>query len=468
MKRVDYYFYYNGVVHVHTDHTLVPEGQESVRVDCDIEKCYCDCVVRIKRPKERTYVSRRKIGNIARSVDDMQNDILAQIAHTWFLDGRVPVETIDKRALDSAYVNVKCMTSPNFVEIPPYFNFRGVTPSATLHMPVYLAEMYRKYDIFYMSKILGRPVSREFMMSIWQQTRQGGTVIPHSDGFIGIPWEWEETSVPRLTVLAARKASVYNSAFGGSDKGPNCVYTLTQALAKLPKVYSKLCKPTHTVYSNAKFLGNLTGRAMKMMIKALRVKEYARKKIWTFEEAFEDSRKVPRFSSAGIRAGNEIILSNENYVFRGTCKGKKAHQLDRSDEVIRAIYKGIIEDKDDQVIPDRAWALIEKNEVLCGMTQAECDKNQGKCRLYNIPTVVTYRIAKMVHGYRQVIERGSLIAIGMNFWSGGAWLLASRFHAMEEGYTYYSGDFSALDTTIKASLLQLYSAFSDYYYKKMR
>jgi hypothetical protein len=54
----------------------------------------------------------------------------------------------------------------------------------------------------------------------------------------------------------------------------------------------------------------------------------------------------------------------------------------------------------------------------------------------------------------------------MNFWSGGAWLLASRFHAMEEGYTYYSGDFSALDTTIKASLLQLYSAFSDYYYKK--
>jgi len=59
-----------------------------------------------RREEDSLYVSRRHEGRLSRSVER----ILMQISNTWFLDGRVPVKSNDRRALHTVYANEKCIT----------------------------------------------------------------------------------------------------------------------------------------------------------------------------------------------------------------------------------------------------------------------------------------------------------------------------------------------------------------------
>jgi hypothetical protein len=359
---------------------------------------------------------------------------------------------------------VRSMTSSNFYDIPPYFPYKGVTPDGVLKILPQVAQRYKAFDMHYFKTLLGYEPELDFYRKVWMQLREKENVIPHPDGTMGIAWEFDG-KVEALQVLCARKVSLHNKAFGGTKDGPACVYTLTNAVSKMPRVLKKLAKPTGTVFGRGRKLGALTGKAMQLLVQTLGVKPYARTYNWSFEDELKASRDVPMLSSAGIRAGSDTVVEHYPFVFKRTVNGKKADQLERSDTILCEIRDAILAG-DRPFNPDRAWALIAKNEVLCSMNDAELKKFQDKCRLYNIPTLIMYRIARMVHGYRQTIERGRFIMIGFNFWSGGATLLANRFSYDKGGRRYATADFTGLDVTIKAPLLRIYSAFSDFYIRK--
>jgi hypothetical protein len=224
----------------------------------------------------------------------------------------------------------------------------------------------------------------------------------------------------------------------------------------------KLCKDTHIV-GDPKLLAALTPRALKGVVRALHVKDYAMNFTWDWLKELAKASNVPLGSSAGIGPGIDRIIFTEEGEVKITFKGKKKHQVDRAKEIIMQLIEAILQGKEKPAY-SKAYVLVTKQEVLFGMSDAERKKIQGKCRLYNIPTLVMYMLARMVHSYRQKIERGFAIGIGINFWSGGAWRLATKLGANVKGkYKYFTCDFSALDTTIKAHLLGLYSGFSSYY-----
>lgn len=462
-KRMSFYYSKDGVIHCHSHRVQVPPHCKSVRLTIPLNDCDCDCFAKVKVVKEKLYRGARVRNGRRRTVTEMMHDVMIQIANEWTMHGTKLVYTDDRKAMHESYIRIKSMTSPNFVEIPPYFDYKGVTPSGHLKMPPNVAQKYMAFDMYYFKTILGREMPVEFFRDVWHQLREKQNVIPHPDGTVGIPWEWTEKSPPSLMTLCARRVSLHNKAFGGNKDGPACVYTLQDAVTKMPTVLQKLAQPTHTVFGMGRYLGDLTGRAMRLFIHCLGVGPYKRKRIWDFEEEMVAAREVPFLSSAGIRSGRDRTHEMPPYVFKVTVNGKKIDQLERAEAIIRKIARDI-GDGEAPYNPDRAWALIAKNEVLCSMNDAELVKFATKCRLYNIPTVVIYMIARMVHGYRQKIERGKFISIGFNFWSGGAWILADKFRWDKGDVVYSMADFTGLDTTVKASLLQLYSSFSDYYH----
>lgn len=108
-----------------------------------------------------------------------------------------------------------------------------------------------------------------------------------------------------------------------------------------------------------------------------------------------------------------------------------------------------------------------KSEVHHAFTisEAEFDRITTKAREYFIPDLPTIANSQVVQGYRQKIERGGLIRIGMDWNKGGMQVFAEYFDYENPDMRYITFDISGYDTSVIKMFLQLYSRWAMVYYK---
>jgi len=441
-------------------------GEVDDAIFCSAEVCECDCYAYV-RQVDALYISRRYEGNVRRSVKAMHYHLCALIANDWTMNGSKLVPTNYAIEDEELRIRVHDFKGMNVRSISPYFITHRKPSESSVVINLDIAMYYKAFDIYYMRMITRKDINVKFFQdNVWQAIyeRKGGLrQIKGLDGTMGLPWA--PTKVDSLLVLCLKTLSVFNKVYGGLSNGtPNLSYSLENFNVKLFPVVEKLKKPTHTMNGVGQFLGAYTSRVLSMIVKLLKVEGFKQSKIWKFENELEKSKNVPLGSSSGLKPGGvkEFVIDGVKY--RVTHGGNKYLQMEYA---IQEIWKmrNLAVGGEPVVLRDRAWSIVFKNEIIAGMTLAEIYKAANKMRTVNIPGAVLAISQRMVHGFRQNIERGNHIAIGISYWNGGANNIANRMHYNEEGYTYYTGDFSALDTSIKAHLLLIYSVFTRYYYK---
>jgi len=87
-----------------------------------------------------------------------------------------------------------------------------------------------------------------------------------------------------------------------------------------------------------------------------------------------------------------------------------------------------------------------------------------KLRPFYILSVFQYLMAAMCLMFRQLVERGRVIKIGINFWFGGATALAMSVGFDDPNVIFEDGDFKHLDSTIHMILLMLYVTQASVYF----
>jgi hypothetical protein len=196
----------------------------------------------------------------------------------------------------------------------------------------------------------------------------------------------------------------------------------------------------------------------------MKLEKYKNKKVFHFCEDDVTSMVIPLDTSSGNRAGPKVVHEHGGVLVKFTVAGTKFLQQERAKrEVLRMIeaFQNDIE----YDLTDKAWIITFKPEVLFGKTLEEQAKFRDKVRIYFIPSTEYYLLARLMQGYRQKVERGNVIRIGMTWWYGGAYDFAKYFRYDKGDTIWYMGDFTGLDSSIKFQLLMLYSYSAKYYYR---
>mmetsp|Transcript_66033 Transcript_66033/g.59297 ORF Transcript_66033/g.59297 Transcript_66033/m.59297 type:complete len:763 (+) Transcript_66033:145-2433(+) len=461
------------VIHLHGRRKDGVHPELSVIIEEPLETCDCDLFCKLIHADcaGREYLILREYNGKRRTISYMQDKLLAMISRDWVVKNRKISERFMNDEREALRAKIESMEFANQTQIRPYTNYAASPRSETLVYPRYLFNLYKRFDHWYLNRILGCDINSGtgdytpgfLATNVWQEVQEGGEVI-----LKGVPWASSisvKGGICSLKVLALRVCSVFNRTFGGSKYGPRANFTLDGLEQKIPTLLKKFQKRTHTVQPHANMLSSLTGRAMVLLYDKLGVDKYKSTQTFKFEESIK-RLKIPTTTSAGNMAGivrHTKHLADIRIVY--TVNGKKVIQDERSDDAIRMMVRDIRKGQSIKLL-DRAWVITYKSEVLYATNGAEEMKFPSKVRIYLIPTTTFYKISKMVHGYRQIIERGDLIQIGINWWNGGAYRFANRFRYNSKRHIRCEGDFRGLDTSLKMHYLMLYVVSSDYYYNK--
>jgi len=323
--------------------------------------------------------------------------------------------------------------------------------------------MYQLFDVYYLSRVLGETMTMEKCSNFWQALKEKGSYIPDGRGQMGV--SWDDVKFGSLKNKCLSRLSIYNQVYGGYRNIPNTTYTMENLNTKIFPAIAKLVKPTHTMFGNQKAISVISYQIMDIIVTLLKTKRFFRSYTWIFWEAIRETEDMPKNNSSGLRPGIVRKKIVNGIVYSITVTGKKANQFKYCMLQIVKMYSDV---KAGEIpkLKDKAWCEVPKNEILAGTTYDEIIKFFTKLRLFCIPTATLARLQRMIHFTRQKIERGHHIAIGSSFWHGGAERLAKRLHYNRPGYKWITGDFSGLDTTLKAHLLLIYSYFTSVYYKK--
>jgi hypothetical protein len=472
------YFEKDGVVHVHGERRDgLSVDAKHVILDNNIDGCTCDLVCVFKEDEfadnPRFEVKRFSKGR-KRTEEQMYQELCVSVNISWVLEGSKLVAVNYNKAVERVEESVKQLHAPNQVTIPTYFNVIGSSTGQVLKQPKHIIHPIRIFDSIYLREQVSRKFYRDAESAygswanylhkrVWQEVREGESVI-----IPGIPWENKGRPgawIPSLSSLALRVASLANASMGGNHIGPYANYTLNDLARKQIIRCGKMTKPTHRLNPRGREAAPLVGGAMRLLNKMMMVEKY--KDTQTFEDVEEKIKNmnIPHKSSPGRRAGPKHKIKGKWFTVIVTVNGKKILQEERSKEDILKMcrcFRERIKFRPD----DRCWIITFKTEVLFGKSLAEQKKLMDKVRIYFIPTTAYYILSQLVQGFRQKVERGNVIRIGMTWNYGGANDFAEYFNYKDPDMLYYQADFSGLDTTIKFQYLMLYSYSALYYYNK--
>lgn len=454
----------NGVCHRHNKLQEV-QGLFLDKTSVSEDDCECDLHAHVLGV-DKHIISYRYDKNKKKDFAGMMVTLCCKIDNMLCMRGNTIVLKDPKR-LDENYNKIKALQGPNMFNIPPMFATNRITSGGYLQINKDIASWHQQFDKLYLSQLLNYHIRESFLAKyVWQPLRERGAVKP--DGKNRILGDWDKSVVPSLVVLCLRKTSLFNMVYGTTRGIDNLTYSMHNIAGKIYPALAQLNKPTHSMQHVSDYIAANTSTVLQYMVKLLEVEPFKRSRVWLVSHAKASSRNMPLGSSAGIRAGptkKEIRIDDMYHNI--TVNGKKAYHIDYTDAEIDRMV-GEFKQGKPMKFYDRAWVDVPKPETLAGLTEAQIAKFCNKVRIFCINTVLLARIERMVHSFRQNIERGSHIAIGTNFWYGGATRIAKKLHCDKDNYTYYSGDFSALDTTLKAQMLMIYSYFTLYYYKEDR
>lgn len=454
---MEIYWIKDGVKHKHHNGDMIT-GKHKDMLDVPIDSCDCDLYLKVK-VLNNLYVANRFEGDVRRNSTDMYNYVLTKINNEWTMANYCPVKKLCKPKVDM-YSKIASVKSGNIFVIPPYMKTNRTFREAALRPNQILAHMYKAFDRYYFTKLF--PTQKINYENIWQALKQGENYIVAADKTLGTPWD--DHKVLSLQELCIKKLSAHNQVFGGTGNIPNIAYTMQRVEEKFLPAYEKMVKNTHSFFGKGKEIATVTSSVMDIMCQLLDVRRYRRTQAWNYEDELQKAlAKIPMQSSSGMRSGKSKKVEIDGIEYRFTVEGKKAYHIEY---IIQQIDKIVMDIKNGEkpYLRDRAWTLVPKNEILAGTTQAEIEKFNNKLRLFNIPTMLPAIISIMVHNFRQNVERGQHIAIGISFWNGGAYEMAVKLRYNEEGRWFGTSDIEAYDNNIKAQMLLIYSYFSAYYY----
>jgi len=360
---------------------------------------------------------------------------------------------------------VAVQSSPNMQKIPPMLPFnrfpRG-NELAPVHKTIQRLVMY--WDVMFARKSLGMFIDTPnvsspfniwyFRTKIWQRSRIPG---------IGSPgYGYDETKPSRLFDRVLQTRSLWNKVFGGQIHNGSFLSYSTMTTSgltsrKLSLADSKMCREVDLPYVEKNLLSAYTQRACKLIGQVLGVEHLYRSQGWSWD-AGKHLFSYRSSSSAGLRPGPTLTKSFNGEVYTATVNGSKGVQMEYTLEVLSAAIQkcnscGVLK------LPQTLTKVDMKMEVFnsYGLSGPDMQALADKVRYIWPCETMEFVVANAVLGYRQKVERGKHIKIGMVMAHGGAWKLAKDLHYDSPDHFWIWGDISGFDFSIMRFLLNIYS-----------
>jgi hypothetical protein len=470
--------------------TFVLNGEvkeELSRIETGVE----DLQVKLleERFHEHTFkISRRHSNGMGlKTTEDMYVEALAQLTSKWTLTSNGELSEFNQ---DPDYVEaimrIELTKPPNQRGGFSLFPCIRVPGERDLPVPPQeIVQAYREWDVFYWRRYFSLSYTALQWHSIFKEIRHNDQVL-----YKGLAWEEncyhplsyplhtriepvvgsEATQVeriPTLVILCMRKLSWTNRAFTGDKDGPYSVHSMANLYPKkLPRMLEKFNKSTKLNGPKIKATEQWWSGALDMLYYAIGTRPMFQSQVWDFEEARDEAvANVRKNTSAGLRAGprNEEKVAGVRVVAGVT--GKKMEQLPYAIKQLNILKEEIL--RNPNVTPQDAGSQTTlKDETFNSDGLPEADRKDlcWKLRPYYILSLFQYLMAAMAGGFRQHVERGRVIKIGLSFWYGGATALGMGLGFDDPEMIFEDGDFKHLDTSIHMTLLMLYVTQSFVYF----
>jgi len=424
--------------------------------------------------KHKVRINRVRNGR-AQTNDDMYIEAFAQISSKWMLVGE---SDINEHNGDPLYLE-----SIIRIELGIPGNQRGgfslfpcIRIPSERQLPVPPQEViiaYRSWDVRYWRKCYAITLCPMEWNSVWKEVRVSGDTV-----YKGLPWEEfgyydrkdcnGENTAPTLKVLCMRAVSWTNLAFSGDADGTYIVHAVSNLYPKkLPKMLERFDKPTRYMTQNMRSVEHLFPGALEMLYYAMGTRKFFATQVWDYEEAKQEAVSgVRKDTASGLRNGPRLETVLEGGLkCVASATGKKMEHLPYAEKELDKTKAEL--EKDWHYVPQDCGAQIGlKDEVHMkyGLNKEEAKEIPWKLRPFYILSLFQYLMAAMCLKYRQIVERGRVIKIGINFWFGGATAFAMSMGFDDPNIIFEDGDFKHLDSTLHMILLMLYVTQASVYF----
>jgi len=428
-----------------------------------------DLEVRLIEPRfdKYSYVVSRQTNGCTKSNDDMYIEAFAQISAKWMLIGDNILQShngdpLYYEAIARIELSLPSNQRGNFSFFPC---IRIPQDRGLPRPPQEIVGAYRTWDVKYWRKVYGITFYAFEWASIWKEVRVNGEPVYGSlswdnYGYLNSQDKDGRNNPPTLKMLCMRKLSWTNLAFTGDEDGTFTVHAVSNLYPKkLPQMVDRFDKPTRYITQNMKSLEHLIPGALDMLYYAMGTREHFSTHVWDYETEKERAVHTVRVDTAsGLRNGPRLEQKMEGGVrIVASATGKKMEQMPYAIGELERTRK-ILLDNPKYVPQDAAAQISLKDEAFnkYQLPREEAERLEYKLRPFYILSLFQLLMAFMVNKFRQTVERGRVIKIGINFWFGGATAFAMSIGADDPEIIFEDGDFKHLDATIHMILLMLY------------
>jgi len=425
----------------------------------------------------KQYSAKRSVDGQFRSDEDLFIEILARISSDYVMMGR---SEVIKFTGDVAYIEALMRIEIGIPgnQVGGFSLFPCIRIPQERQLPIEpknLILAFRAWDVAYFYRAFNMSLTPIEWMAVWKELRRGTKVVSpgaswETTGYYGghyPPPGSDKSNVPPLMIYLVKNLSWTNRAFAGDSKGPYSMHTLTNLYPeKMVKLVEKFNKPTRIITDPMKSLSPYFPLAYELLYYAIGTAKHFRSQTWDFNDALDNSvNKVSKRTAAGLRAGPRFTYKKNGISTTASVTGKKMEQLPYAINEIHKVREKFLDDP--TFTPqDCAAQVTLKDEVFNkdGLPTVEADELHSKVRPFYILSLFQYLMASMVESFRQVVERGRVIKIGMSFWYGGALAFGMQMGYDDPDIVFEDGDFRHLDTTLHMILLMIYVVQASIYY----
>jgi len=410
--------------------------------------------------------------------DDMYIEAFALISSKWILVGQAELQSHNGEPMYlEAIIRIELGIPSN--QKGGFSLFPCIRIPSERELPVPPQEIitaYRSWDVYYWRRFYDVMFYPYEWASIWKEVRVSGIAV-----YGGLPWEENRyisgsilgSCVPSLKVLCLRAKSWTNLAFAGDKDGPYTVHAVSNIYPKkLPRMLDRFDKPTKVITQNMKATEHLIPGALDMLYHAMGTRPAFGTQIWDYEKAKEDAiAGVRKDTASGLRNGPRLEDVTEGGIrVIASATGKKMEHIPYASAELDKVRDELL--RNPGYVPQDCAAQVSlKDEAFnkLGMSKEDAKDLPWKLRPFYILSLFQYLMAAMCLKFRQIVERGRVIKIGINFWFGGATALAMSVGFDDEHIIFEDGDFKHLDSTLHMILLMLYvtQAFVYFNWTKM-
>jgi len=424
---------------------------------CKHENCDCDLMITLpERLASMKVNSPRYAAGIRQSKQDIILYAMAVIAANFdFSVDFVPISRNVQSVLTALRIDAGAYQ--NLTRIPPHFYTQNTTRPSELPVPTELvSRMFQLADVLYFARRGVGLSEMDLRRDVWRVAD-------------GRTWK-EDTQIPSLSLLAARRASPYNLAVGGNSTDKP--YTRS-ALADLHS--SKFSKQVSVYGRNVKYLNEyartlapLMPQALDLLYRILGTKKYFGKYEFSPDDKYVTS--IYLGASSGDAPGPELETKTSTGIpIFVSPRGKKFESHERA---VKNVNRMLRESAFQQpVLRNKAWVMKGKDETYGKYdkyTEEDYRKYADKFRFFVIPSDEESLDERVLFTLRQNLERG-YICIGHTWSYGGADRIAELLSYDWDNPTsavYSMGDLINCDQSLHRVLLEFFIAHGGIYYNK--